>query len=101
MLDNDGPGALATAAHQGDLLAMIADDLRDKAKADLASHGNGPSERSFAASLRSGSNDSAGGGTSVPLSVREPTTLALFGLGLIAAAMWARRRVGAGRASTR
>ena len=113
MLDNGGAGAFARAAHQGNELARLADDLRDKAKADLASHGNGPSEgrgrgwareqseRAFGASLRNGSHDSAGGGTSVPFSVSEPTTLALFGVGLIAAAMWAQRRVGTGRPSTR
>ena len=109
MQDDDGQGTYAGAAHRGDGLAVLIDDLREAASAALASHGNGPSsergrgwthkpsERSDDAGFSKGSNGSRGSGTSVPTTVPEPNTLTLLGAGLVGVAVWTRRRIGAGR----
>ena len=110
LLDDDGPGMDSRAARHGDLLADLIDDLRDSATTALERSGHplsgdrgrgwarGQFDRSDRPRVRNGANDKWGGGTSVPTTaVPEPTTLTLLGVGLITAATWARRRVGAGR----
>jgi len=89
--DNDGRGAYSEAAQQGDTFAVLHDDLPERAGTSLAS----PADLLSGGRVRSvglGASD-----TSVPTSVPEPNTLILFGYGLVGAAMWTRRRIGAGR----
>ena len=54
-------------------------------------------ERSDRARGRDRSVGRGASGTGVPTPVPEPNTLILLGYGLVGAAMWTRRRIGAGR----
>lgn len=96
VLDTDGPGAYAGATYQADELAMLADDLRARARADVARDGTGPFETGEHR-WSQGRLDRADAATTVP----EPGSLILFGTGLLVIAMWARGRNGTGRPSIR
>jgi hypothetical protein len=123
--DNDGRGAYSEDAQQGDRLAILHDDRREWARMALASPANRLSahrglgwdhedlersdrarglgwnhvqfERSDRARGRDRSVGRGASGTGVPTPVPEPNTLILLGYGVVGAAMWTRRRIGAGR----
>ena len=110
-LGNYAKGELGDYA-EADLRDDAKDGLHD-AKADLAPHGNGPSagrgrgwsdnqsDRADSADGKRGSKGSVDGLTGVTSTVPEPNTLILLGAGFLGAAMWTRRRGGAGLSQIR
>jgi PEP-CTERM motif len=89
--DNDGSGTYSPAAHLRDEWAVLADNVRERSRADFASRGNKSSDDRGRAWTREQSSRSHGR-TSGPITVPEPSTLTLLGVGLVGAAMRTRRR---------
>jgi hypothetical protein len=88
--DNDGAGTYSPAAHLRDEWAVLADNLRERSRADFASRGNTSSDNRGRGWTREQFSRSHGR-TSGPITVPEPSTLTLAGVGLVWAAMRMRR----------